>query len=79
MMRQIKLDAATAHKLHQLGQSAELCDPSGKVLEKFVPILDSSLWEPISAPASETELDRREQAKEKRYTTAEVMAHLEKL
>ena len=37
------------------------------------------LWEPLSPAATEEELDRREQANEKRFTTAEVIAHLESL
>jgi hypothetical protein len=49
------------------------------VLGRFVPLIDPSEWEPVSPEASEEELDRREKANEKRYTTAEVLAYLEKL
>jgi len=77
-MTQIILDANISSKLINLNRSIELCDPSGRVLGRFVPLVDVSEWEPVSPAASEEELDRREQAGEKRYTTAEVLARLEK-
>jgi hypothetical protein len=78
-MTQIILDASASSKLYHLTHSVELCDPSGRVLGRFVPLIDMSEWEPLSPDISEEELERREQANEKRYTTAEVLAHLEKL
>jgi hypothetical protein len=78
-MTQIILDAATSGKLTGLGRSVELCDPSGKVLGRFVPLIDLSEWEPVSPPVSEEELDRREKSGGKRYTTAEVLEHLRNL
>ena len=75
-MTQIILDANVTSQLSNLTRSVELCDPSGRVLGRFVPLIDSSEWEPVSPPASEEELDRREQAGEKRYTTADVLARL---
>ena len=77
-MTQITLDAALAGKLNELGQVVELCDPSGRVVGRFVPLIDLSKWEPISPDVSEEELERRKQSKEKRYTTEEVLAYLEK-
>ena len=77
-MPKITLDEVLASKLHELSQVVELCDPSGRVLGRFVPLIDLSEWEPISPDVSEEELDRREKSTE-RYTTAEVLAHLEKL
>jgi hypothetical protein len=76
---QINLDASLAGKLNELGQTVELCDPTGKVLGRFVPTIDLSQWEPVSPETSEEELDRRARSNEKRYTTAEVLAYLEKL
>jgi hypothetical protein len=76
---QLILDANVAGKLNEFYLPVELCDPSGRVLGRFVPLIDPTEWEPVSPGASEEELDRREQANEKRYTTAEVLAHLEKL
>jgi hypothetical protein len=42
-------------------------------------VIDMSEWEPLTPEVSEEELDRRERSNEKRYTTAEVLAYLEKL
>jgi hypothetical protein len=78
-MTRLILDAPTATKLDAVNQVVELCDPSGRVLGRFIPAVDMSEWEPISPDVSEEELDRRERANEKRYSTAEVLAHLEKL
>jgi hypothetical protein len=78
-MPKITLDDAPASKLHELSQVVELCDPSGRVVGRFVPLIDLSEWEPISPDVSEDELDRREKSKERRYTTEEVLAYLEKL
>lgn len=78
-MTQIILDASVSGQLHNLTQPVELCDPSGRVLGEFVPRIYMSEWEPISPDISEEELDRRAKSNQKRYTTAEVLAHLEKL
>ena len=77
-MPKITLDDALSSKLHELSQVVELCDPTGRVLGRFIPQMDMSEWEPISPDVSEEELDRREKSTEW-YTTAEVLAHLEKL
>lgn len=69
----------TSSKLTALLHPVELCDPSGRVLGRFVPLIDLSEWEPVSPDISEEELLRRSQSKEKTYTTAEVLAYLEKL
>ncbi len=75
-MTQITLDASVSNKLTGATHPVELCDPSGRVLGRFVPLIDLSEWEPLSPDISEEELDRRASSKEKRYTTAEVLAHL---
>lgn len=75
-MTQIILDENLAAKLHELRQVAELCDPAGRVLGKFVPLIDLSEWKPLSPDVSEEELDRIEQSNEHRYSTAEVLEHL---
>lgn len=77
-MTQITLDAGLSSKLDSLGSAAELCDPSGKVLGRFVPLIDLSQWEPVTPEASEEELDRREQSDDW-YTSEEVFAHLKNL
>jgi hypothetical protein len=78
-MAQITLDSALSSKLGGLTSVVELCDPSGRILGRFVPAVDLSEWEPISPEVSEEELDRRARSGEKRYSTAEVLAHLERL
>lgn len=77
-MTQIIVDASLSNQLLTLTQPAELCDRSGQVLGRFVPLINLSEWEPLSPDLSEEELDRRAKSKEKRYTTADVLAHLEK-
>ncbi|MGE3809433.1 MAG: hypothetical protein AB7K24_32620 [Gemmataceae bacterium] len=57
----------------------EFCDESGKVLGKFSPIIDPAELEFVLPELTEEELDERERHSTKRYTTAEVIAHLEKL
>lgn len=78
-MTRITLDAASATRLTGVFQTVELCDPSGKVLGRFVPAAEVAEWEPMIPEVSEEELDRREQSGEERYSTAEVLAALEKL
>ena len=78
-MTPVVIDAAMMSKLHQLAQPLELQDASGRVLARVFPAIDPSEYEPLVPQVSEAELDRREQANEKRFTTVEVLAHLEKL
>jgi len=77
-MTQITVDANLSNTLNNLSQPVELCDPSGRVLGRFVPLIDLSEWEPISPDISEEELDRREQSTEW-FSTEEVLAHLKRL
>jgi hypothetical protein len=78
-MAQITIDPTLANKLQRLSEVVELCDPSGCVLGRFIPLVDLSEWEPVSPEISAEELDRRFRSQEKRSTTAEVLAHLESL
>jgi len=78
-MTRVVLDADLATRFHGLCHTVELCDPSGRVLGRFVPASDLSDWEPMIPEASERELDRREQSGERRYSTSQVLAHLENL
>jgi hypothetical protein len=78
-MTQIIVDAAMRTKLYELRQPLELCDESGQVLAQLTPVLtpaERQRREP--PPLSEEELWRREQ-EEGDYSTAEVLAYLEKL
>lgn len=78
-MTRISLDAELRAKLLNLTQPLELCDDSGHVVARLFPLVDLSQYEQWEPPISEEELRRREQSGEKRYTTAEVLAYLEKL
>ena len=78
-MTRIFVDGDLQSKLLGLGQPAELCDATGRILGRFFPAIDLSKYEAWEPLISEEELRRREQSTEKRYTTAEVLAHLEKL
>lgn len=77
-MSRITLDATLADKLRNATLPMELCDPSGQLLGRFVPLIPPAGWELVSPLASEEELDRREQSTEW-YSTEEVLAHLKRL
>ncbi len=77
-MSQVMVDAALSSKLGKQFQPVELCDPSGRVLGQFIPKVNLSEYGPFEPQVSEQELDRRVQETES-YTTAEVLAYLEKL
>jgi hypothetical protein len=79
IMTPIVVDANLADQLCKLGQPVAVSDASGKVLGHFVPVLDRSKWSSIPPAISEEELERRSKSTGKRYTTAEVIAHLESL
>jgi hypothetical protein len=66
-------------QLHNLDRPLELCDAAGRVFGRFLPKLDPALYEGLEPQISPEELQRRKQNKGKTYTTAEVLAHLEKL
>ena len=74
-MTQVVLYAALRNKLYDLRQPLELCDESGKVLARLIPVLDPSQYEAVEPPISTEELERRRQ--EPDYSTAEVLAYLE--
>jgi hypothetical protein len=77
-MTQLILDETLLQKLPMLTQPVELCNPDGTVLGQFVPRLDPLKYD-LEPKVSDEELDRREQCLEPSYSTAEVLARLEKL
>jgi hypothetical protein len=77
-MPRLIVDARLPDKLSDLVHPVELCDSSGRVLGRFFPQLDPSEY-CLEPQISEEELRRRKNSDEKTYTTAEVLAHLEKL
>ena len=78
-MTRVIIDQALRAKLHDLAEALVLCDEHGNVFGHFVPMVDLAQWEPESPGINEEELDRRAQSKERRYSTAEVLARLEEL
>lgn len=78
-MTKVTIDETLREKLNNLAEPLELCDESGRVLGRVFPAFDLSDYEPWEPPIDEEELKRREQSGERRYTTAEVIAHLESL
>lgn len=77
-MTRITLDAALAEQLAQV-KEAELCGPDGRVIGRFVPSVIPLGWVPASSGITEEELERRRRSDARRYTTAEVIVHLESL
>jgi hypothetical protein len=78
-MTKVYLDPETRSKLHDLVQSLELCDESGRTLGYFLPAqFDPAQYQSLDPNITEQELDQREK-EQKRFTTAEVLAHLRAL
>lgn len=70
-MTKITLDSTLRQRLPDLSKPFEVCDETGKAMGRFIPASDP--------PINREEIERRKQNKGKSYTTAEVLAHLEKL
>jgi hypothetical protein len=79
IMSKIVVDASLRSLLQAVNQPVDLCDESGQVLGRFLPAVDLSRYEVVEPPISDEELDRLSRSNEKTYTTAEVLAYLEKL
>ncbi len=78
-MTRILLDATLRSKLNNLSQAVELCDESGRIVGRVFPAPDLTGCKPLEPQVSEEELQRRSASDEKTYSTAEVLAYLEKL
>ncbi len=77
-MTRLIVDATLPSILPAQIQPVELCDAQGRVLGRYFPTLDPSKYN-LEPQISKEEALRRKQSQEKSYTTAEVLAHLEKL
>ncbi len=77
-MTNLILDPGAVSRLQAVNEAVNFCDPTGRVLGRFVPTIDTSQREPLTPEVSDEELDRREREEES-YTTDEVLACLEKL
>jgi hypothetical protein len=78
-MDRIVLDAVLVEKLRANDQTVELIDESGTVIGLFTPKIDPDDYEGLGPDISEEELQRRMNSKEPRYSTADVLRHLERL
>lgn len=73
-------DPSLPSKLQQAAGLVELIDPSGRVVGYFTPPLTPKHYTGMEPRLSKEELEKRKQQKnQKTYTTAEVLAYLEKL
>jgi hypothetical protein len=77
-MTKIICDAALREKLHDLVQPLELCDESGHILARVLPVGDSRL-DVLEPQISKEERQRRRSYEGGTYTTSEVLAYLESL
>ena len=77
-MNQIVIDNETKSRLGDFTEPVEICDATGRVLGRLIPVTGESDDEPYEPEFSEEELRRVEQ-EEKWYTTQEVLDHLENL
>jgi hypothetical protein len=76
VMSKLTLDATLPSKLLMLTHPVDVCDSSGRVVGRFIPVVDSARAGMVP-PLDEEELLRREG--EPDFSTAEVLAHLENL
>jgi hypothetical protein len=79
VMTKVVVSEATRKLFHDFSQPLEVCDESGQVLGRFYPFPDPARYEGLEPQVSREEIERRRQNKGKTYTTAEVLAYLEKL
>ncbi|HKA08534.1 MAG TPA: hypothetical protein VKD71_14845 [Gemmataceae bacterium] len=75
-MSKLTLPPEFRGQLEKLREPTDLVDESGRPIGRFVPQAE---LDRLTRPASDEELRRRLAAKEKTYTTAEVLRHLESL
>jgi len=76
-MNRVILDAALAAKLRSLHQPSDLCDTSGRLLGRFIPLTNPPETEIREPQVSEEELDRRERVPGGR-PLSDILADLEK-
>jgi hypothetical protein len=75
-MSKLILDATLPNKLLVLTHPVDVCDSNGRVVGRFIPLVDSSRAGVVPI-FDEEDLQRREE--EPDFSTGEVLAHLEKL
>lgn len=78
-MTRVVVDSTLKEKLLGLALPLELCDDSGRVMAHVTPVASSVKYEPAEPQVSREELRRRANSNERRYSTSEVLKHLESL
>ena len=78
-MTRVICDAALREKLYNLATPIELCDESGRVLARVLPMLGTPLTGSPEPLISHEELEHRRSQGGKTYTTAQVLAYLKGL
>jgi hypothetical protein len=78
-MNQIVVDQTLGAQLIGLDRPVAVYDQSGLMLGRFVPEPKACQYEPSAPQISAEELERRRRDKGQPLTTAQVLAHLEKL
>ena len=76
-MNRVVVDPVTLAKLRDAWQTLELCDDSGRVVGRFVPLVEPAVRAKLEPQVTEEELDRRERAGGGR-PLADILGDLEK-
>lgn len=76
-MTLVMLNDELSAKFFGFSKPLEICDASGRVVGKFIPVVDYAALERARPPISDEELARRNRSPS--YTTAEVLARLNSL
>jgi hypothetical protein len=78
-MTHVVVNADLKRMLHDLTVELELRDENGRVLAHVKPVTDLSQYEPLTPDISDEEIERRLNSNERRYSTREVIEHLNNL
>ena len=73
----VNCDLAMREKLNDFAEPLELCDESGRVLARIVPAVETQ--ESDEPQITNEEWERRMKSRGKTYTTAEVLAYLNRI
>ena len=77
-MDKTTLNSAMVEQLRNVTASIDVCDETGNVIGFYSPKIDPSQYD-FGPELSDEEIQRRLNSKGPRYTTAEVLRHLEGL
>lgn len=78
-MTRVIVDSTLKEKLLGLSLPLELCDDAGRVMAHVTPVDEHGEYEPAGPQISRDELRRRANSSERRFSTSEVLKHLESL